>query len=84
MLHRRFSKLLEPLTTLTRKNAHFDWMDECEKGFQELKRRLVTALVLALPTESGNFMVYSNTSKKGLVGGVNLGFVSLRTLEGQF
>jgi hypothetical protein len=25
----------------------------------------VTALVLALPTESGNFVVYSNTSKKG-------------------
>jgi hypothetical protein len=61
-----FSKLLEPLTTLTKKNARFDWTDECEKGFQELKRRLATAPVLALPIESGNFVVYSNTSKKGL------------------
>jgi ribonuclease HI len=26
----------------------------------------VTALVLALPMESGNFVVYSNASKKGL------------------
>jgi hypothetical protein len=26
----------------------------------------VTALVLALPTESGNFVVYNNASKKGL------------------
>jgi hypothetical protein len=26
----------------------------------------VTALVLALPTESDNFVVYSDTSKKGL------------------
>jgi hypothetical protein len=41
-------------------------MDECEQCFQELKRRLVTAPVLALATEFGNFVVYSDTSKKGL------------------
>jgi hypothetical protein len=41
-------------------------MDECEQCFQELKRRLVITLVLALPTESGNFVVYSDASKKGL------------------
>jgi hypothetical protein len=61
-----FSKLSGPLTALTRKNARFAWMDECEQCFQELKRRLVTAPVLALPTESGNFVVYSDASKKGL------------------
>jgi hypothetical protein len=33
-----FSKLSEPLTTFTRKNAHFVWTDECEQSFQELKR----------------------------------------------
>jgi hypothetical protein len=61
-----FSKLSGLLTVLTRKNALFVWMDECEQCFQELKRRLVTAPVLALPTESGNFVVYSNASKKDL------------------
>jgi hypothetical protein len=61
-----FSKLLGPLTALTRKNACFVWRDECKQCFQELKRRLVTAPVLALPTESGNFVVYSDASKKGL------------------
>jgi hypothetical protein len=61
-----FSKLSGPLIALTRKNAHYVWMDECEQCFQELKRRLVTALVLALPRKSGNFIVYSNASKKGL------------------
>jgi hypothetical protein len=61
-----FSKMSKPLTALTRKNACFVWTDECEQSFQELKRQLVTALVLALPTESGNFVVYSDTSKKGL------------------
>jgi hypothetical protein len=33
-----FSKLSGPLTALTRKNACFVWMDECEQCFQELKR----------------------------------------------
>ena len=61
-----FSKLLRPLTALTRKNARFAWTDECEQCFQELKRRLVTAPVLALPTKSGDFVVYSDASKKGL------------------
>ena len=28
-----FSKLSGPLTTLTRKNAHFLWTDECEQSF---------------------------------------------------
>ena len=61
-----FSKLSGPLTALTRKNARFVWTDECEQCFQELKRRLLTTPVLALPTESGDFVVYSDASKKGL------------------
>jgi hypothetical protein len=61
-----FSKLSGPLTTLTKKNACFVWTDKCEHSFQELKKRLVTTPVLALPTESSNFVVYSDASKKGL------------------
>jgi hypothetical protein len=33
-----FSKLSGQLTTLTKKNARFVWMDECEHSFQELKK----------------------------------------------
>ena len=61
-----FVKLSGPLTTLIRKNTHFVWTNECEQCSQELKRRLVTALVLALPTKSGDFIVYSDASQKGL------------------
>jgi hypothetical protein len=57
--------LSKPLTVLTRKNACFIWMDESEQSLQGLKGQLVTAIVLALPMEFGNFVVY-NTSKKGL------------------
>jgi hypothetical protein len=61
-----FSKLSRPLTALTKMNAIYVWTDECEKSFQELKKRLITAPMLALPTRSSNFVVYSDTSKKGL------------------
>jgi hypothetical protein len=32
-----FSRLSGPLTTLMKKNARFEWTDECERSFQELK-----------------------------------------------
>jgi hypothetical protein len=60
-----FSKLSGLLTALTKKNARFLWTDECELSFQELKKRLVAAPMLALPMESGNFVVYSDAFKKG-------------------
>ncbi|KAL8092355.1 hypothetical protein AgCh_034590 [Apium graveolens] len=61
-----FSKIATPLTKLTRKNEGFFWTEKCEESFQELKKRLVTAPVLALPDETGNFMIYSDVSLKGL------------------
>src|ERR1044072_7699625 len=53
-----FSKLALPLTKLTRKGQVFVWDAECEKGFQELKRRLTSAPILILPNPAGSFVVY--------------------------
>ena len=61
-----FSRLATPLTRLTQKNVKFEWSDECEKSFQDLKARLVSAPILTLPSESGGFVIYSDASKKGL------------------
>ena len=55
-----------PLTALTRKNVRFLWTDECEQSFQELKRWLVTAPIVMLPSESCGFVIYSDASRKGL------------------
>ena len=57
-----FSKIALPLTRLTHKRVKFEWFDDCECGFKELKNRLVTATILTIPLGSGTFVVYSDTS----------------------
>jgi len=54
------------MTRLTRKEMKWEWTSECESSFQELKRRLTTALVLTLPYGMEGFVIYSDASKKGL------------------
>jgi hypothetical protein len=44
-----FSTIASPLTKLTRKEVRFVWSEECELSFRELKERLTSAPVLALP-----------------------------------
>ncbi|KAA0061201.1 pol protein [Cucumis melo var. makuwa] len=61
-----FSRIASPLTQLTRKGIPFVWSPACERSFQELKQKLVTAPVLTVPDGSGNFVIYSDASKKGL------------------
>jgi len=62
----RFSTIASPLTKLTRKEVRFVWSEECEASFQELKERLTSAHVLALPSRTEGFVVYSDASKRGL------------------
>ena len=57
---------MAPLTQLTRKNVKFEWKEECEKSFQELKQRLVIAPVLTIPSGTRGFVIYSYASHKGL------------------
>ena len=61
-----FSKIVAPLTKLTRKDVKYDWVDACQKSFDELKGRLTSAPVLALPNGRDGFVVYSDASRQGL------------------
>ncbi|RVW61807.1 Transposon Tf2-8 polyprotein [Vitis vinifera] len=61
-----FSKIALPLTKLTQKGVKFEWSDDCECSFQELKNRLVSAPILTIPSGSGGFVVYSDASHQGL------------------
>ncbi|KAI3676199.1 hypothetical protein L1987_85800 [Smallanthus sonchifolius] len=61
-----FSIIALPLTQLQRKGVKYTWNDDREKSFEELKKRLVSAPILTLPSGSGGYQVYSDASKKGL------------------
>ncbi|XP_028106251.1 uncharacterized protein LOC114305367 [Camellia sinensis] len=61
-----FSKIVMPLTQLTRKGIAFEWSEEREFAFQELKAKLTTAPVLALPSGIEGFVIYNDASHKGL------------------
>jgi len=61
-----FSKMVSPLTQLTRKDQPFLWTDECEACFENMKRRLTTAPILAIPDTAKTFEVYCDASYQGL------------------
>ncbi|WOG99882.1 hypothetical protein DCAR_0519238 [Daucus carota subsp. sativus] len=61
-----FSKIAGPMTKLLRKNVPFQWTEEAQQSFDELKRRLTSAPVLTTPSGQGGFVVYSDASQQGL------------------
>ena len=58
-----FSRIAAPLTKLTRKDVKYDWVDTCQQSFEELKGRLTSAPVLALPNGRDEFLVYNDASR---------------------
>ena len=44
-----FSMIATPLTNLLKKDQKFEWSDTYQHSFKELRQRLTTAPVLALP-----------------------------------
>ncbi|GJS88250.1 putative reverse transcriptase domain-containing protein [Tanacetum coccineum] len=61
-----FLKIAKPMMKLTQKNVRFGWSEKAEAAFQLLKQKLCSALILALPEGSENFVVYCDASRKGL------------------
>ena len=44
----------------------YEWSEDCEQSFQELKSRLTIAPILALPIPSVEYVVFSDASRQGL------------------
>ena len=51
---------------MTRKVIKYEWTDCYEEAFQEFKKSLTSAPILALPTSDKDFAVYSDASKNGV------------------
>jgi hypothetical protein len=60
-----FSKIAKPMTRLLEKDKDFDWTEECQVSFEELKKRLTSAPVI-LPDITKKFDIYCDASQKGL------------------
>ena len=54
------------MTNLLKKDQKFEWSDTCQHSFEELRQRLTTTLVLALPSGKDCYVVYSDAFRQGL------------------
>ena len=62
----KFNDKLTPLYNLTRKNSTFSWNDDCQKAFQYIKDKLVSAPVLRAPSSTDSFILETDASDTGI------------------
>jgi hypothetical protein len=61
-----FSKIRKPMIELLEKDKKFMWTPAYEACFQELKKRLTTALILVMPDMERSFSIYCDALGEGL------------------
>jgi len=61
-----FSFIAAPLYDLMKKGAKFYWSAECQEAFDELKDRLMSGPILALPEDEGIYLLNTDASETGL------------------
>jgi len=63
---RDFSRVVAPLTNITKKTTKHEWTNKCEEAFQELKKRLISVPALMLPEEREHFVMYNYALRVGI------------------
>jgi hypothetical protein len=61
-----FSKIEKPITTFQCKGVRYEWIEECDSAFIELKRLLTSAPILRVSDMEKDFTVCTYASKQGL------------------
>jgi hypothetical protein len=64
----RFSRIAHPITSLQRKGNKFQWTEECERSFQQLKQLLTSTLIRRITDMNEDFVVCIDACKEGLGG----------------
>ena len=59
----KFSTLAAPLKNLLKKSPQFEWTQEAQQVFEELKQRLTLAPVLMMPDQARPFQIECDASK---------------------
>ena len=60
---RHFSHLAKPLNDLLKKNQQFNWTDDCEQAFEELKKHFMEEPVLMMPDQTKPFQIETDASR---------------------
>ena len=61
-----FADIAKPLTPSTKKEKIWDWNQECQESFDELKSKLSNTPVLAFPDFKLPFILTTDASRIGL------------------
>ena len=61
-----FFVVASSLTKLLRKDVKFEWNDNCQSSFEQLKQLLIKAPVLTQPTPGKEYILYNDASRIGL------------------
>jgi len=56
----------QPVHNLTRKNEPFNWDDDCEVAFLELKKWLTSTPILVAPCDAGTYVLDTDASDTAL------------------
>ena len=62
----KYSSIASPLTNLTKDDIVFEWTEECQEAFDNLKVKLTTAPILGYPNYELPFILETDASLKGL------------------
>ena len=57
-----FAGIAEPVHALTKKGARWNWNEDCQEAFEELKRRLTSALIMTLPQDDDVYVLDTDAS----------------------
>ena len=60
---RHYSNIAKPLNDTTKKDQPFNWTTECQKAFEELKKRFTEEPVLMMPDQTKPFQIECDASK---------------------
>jgi len=71
-----YSKIIQPLTKLLRKDVRYEWGLDQEKAFQELKNALIQPPILGLPDENYPFIIACDASDD------SISFTLLQEIDG--
>ena len=63
---RDFTNIAKPLHRLTKRTSTFKWTHECQEAFDNLRRKLTTALTLAYPDYAKPFILDTDACDTGI------------------